>query len=210
MKSKLLISLSISLVLLIGLAVQTNAGSSYTASLSFFQGFDLEEGTVNEGIREILEKGTESPDVIRLVFVMEDIEPEKVTYNFDPSTDFQIGYSAESDFYGVVPTDFTAFAVIENQAFESVQNPNINTLQLRYDPLEIRFEDPNYTIVVLTRDDNFFKIGNFSSDGSMLSFDYEKLQPETTPIPEPAMFILIVVGLLGMVGLRMRTNRNKR
>lgn len=67
--------------------VQAFAGPSYTSSMSFSQGFDLETGVVDQGIQKLLDEGTDSPNVIRLVFVVQDIEPQQVMYSFDPEID---------------------------------------------------------------------------------------------------------------------------
>lgn len=196
----------LSVLLMIVVVGQAEAGPSYTTTMSFYQGFDLEEGTVDKGIKQLLEEGTGSPDVIRLVFVLEDVEPEEVYYRFEPSVDFQIGYDEEHDFFGFLPHDFTVVAIMENSAFESIDTINLNALDFSYDPTEIRF-DPDYTLIALTADDHFFKLGNFSKSGSTVGFDWERIEANAA-VPEPSTLILISVGIIG-IGLIVKRKRKK-
>lgn len=105
----------------VSFAGQAYAGPSYTASMSLFQGFDLETGMVDEGIKKLLEQGTESPNKLRVIFVAREIEPD---------------------------------------------------------------------------DNHFFKIGNFSFSGSIVSFDWEKFESEPPKVPNSSTVILISIGIV--------------
>lgn len=176
-------------VVMVTIVGWTLASPGYCTSLSFSQGFDLETGLVEDGIKKLLEQGTESPDVIRLVFVAEDLEPENTFYSFQPEIDFQIGYDEGYDFFGFLPLESTAIAVVDNARFDSIEMLDLNALDFSYDPAEIQF-DPDYSLVVLTADNNFFTLGNFSWSGGLVSFDSQKIENITAPVPEPSTLVL--------------------
>ena len=193
------------------IGVQAFAGPSYTSNMSFSQGFDLETGVVDQGIQKLLDKGTDSPDVIRLVFVVQDIEPQQVMYSFDPDIDFQVGYDEEEQFLGLLPYELSAVAILDNLTFDAVTTLDLNLLDFSYDPMEIRF-DPDYTLIVYTADENFYKLGNFALVDSGVSFDWEKIENVTAnAVPEPATIALFSLGIVGIGVLvkRMRSCRIK-
>ena len=201
----LVIVMFMSVLIMLSAPGQGFAGQSFTASMSFFQGFDLEQGMTEEETEMLLQAGSEDQTVLRLVFLEEDIEPEPEAQfsGFSPAIDFFIGREGD-DLVGFAPTGPVAMAVINDQSFSSVDFNVINSLDFNDYSDAIQF-DPNYTIVLLTGDDSFYKVGNFSQTNVGVSFEYQKLDFEKIKaVPEPSTILLIGVGLAGLGSIRRR------
>lgn len=192
-----------------------------TATMAFFQGFDLETGTVDEGLKSLLPQEGDAENIIRLVIVDQVVDPENTggvpeentlyDFDFNPTVDFQLGIDSENYVLEFNPQGGTVVAMLQNQTFASVTELNTDNVVMKNEMVFVPIT-PNVTLIAGTREGYFFKIGNFRISGSNVSFDYaefaleyitippdapgfDDIAPEIPAVPEPSMLVLYGIGL---------------
>lgn len=174
------------------IAISADQASGYSASLSYYEGFDLENGTVET-----------DPTVLMIVVgVLENIK------QFLGMTDIQLDFSLEVDIHvesgTLISEDTVKIAFLKNTAYESVTADVMPTLEFEEGiASEIMLTDTD-TAVLMTADGGIFKIGNMRNNANWtMAFDYEKLG-QTVPTPEPSTMALLAGGLIGLIGMMRR------
>lgn len=189
--------LLLTFVLLTGLTLpgQVAAYESFTAQISFFQGFSLSEGM------EI------DPRVLTLIFnpsekvelVLPGLEEDLFSFDF---AEFYLGYDPTVHSPILVPEHVQAMAVFEG-SFADVTLQTLEELDFLPEPPPVVLKE-NEIAVFLTGDNTYYMLGHIVqlSDWTV-QFDYQEVRPYI--IPEPATLLLVGIGGIGVfLGMKRR------
>lgn len=192
----------LSLFLVLGVVEQSQADSSFSATISFNTGFSIEsEMTVVDPRAMLMIIG--DPEDVQAFEPL----PESDRFQFAPDADFQVEFNPESNVsFTLIPTEnLVAVAVLKETAFDLIQFDTLDTLNFTYKPPQVTF-DANDTLVVLLEDKTYVKLGNWEylPGDFAVSFEGEKMG-----VPEPNSFILLLFGIVALISVTIKKTRLK-
>lgn len=168
---------------------QAEAGSSFTANLSFYQGLDVTSGATET-----------DPTVLTLFFgsteEMEVVAPSTANpFQFTPAVDFFVGADANNMFQFVPQANIVAMAVVNTPLLGNWED-------LLTSPFTASVQSTDI-VVFKTADNQYFTLSNFTPvTATALSLAVQQV-PDPA-VPEPTTLLLLGGGLLGLFGLMRR------
>ncbi|MBN1553199.1 MAG: PEP-CTERM sorting domain-containing protein [Phycisphaerae bacterium] len=166
------------LMVLTGLAFASSAyaDTTYSTTMVYYEGLDFETGDIHE---------------------------DEMMFPYPDCVDFHFAYNAGLPIHARVFQEYPAqIAFLDEIPFSEVSYDDIETLTFTGGTIDIPFENDD-TIIILTADGNYFKMGNAVEDSysNGVTFDYQQLTQHT---PEPATCMILCAGLTAAVLRRRR------
>ena len=207
-RSTRLLCLCLLLLLFAGICPSTYASESFTVITDLYQGFDLATG-----MAEL------DPTVITIIIgsgqEIETISAPSLDplFDFSPSIDMYFGFSTDVERpITIIAENLKGMAVFDGTSFNTILD-EIMTREVLPTPGPIAALNYHDMVVLVTASDDVILLGDVQLlPDAQVQFTYQiveqDLESETVTIPGPGTLLLVGAGIVGLLGIIIRTRKS--